>query len=500
MKSYFMGIDTGTQGVRVVISDAEGNIHFETERKWETTFPRVGWAEQNVMDWHDGILDIFQEMSDTMKIEQIRNIKAACVCATSSTVLPVDRKGKPLRNALMWMDARSHKEADMINETGHPVLEYCGNETSFEWMIPKALWIKKHEPEIYQSCYKIVEQLDWINYMLCGEWSSSICNTTCKWNYVASMGGYQKDYFESIGFEDYEDKLVTRVKKIGEVVGTVRKKLVQKFGFSEDMVIVQGGIDAHMAMFGLNVLRPGKLGIIMGTSFVHLCLADEKPHMSGIWGPYDSAVLDGMWLLEGGQISAAGLVNWFRKNFHIEGENGNPYAKLLDIPDRIPIGAEGVTVLDFFQGNRTPYKDASASGVIFGLNMKHTWEHVYRAVLEAVSYGTYNIIKNFEEQGYKVDTIVACGGVTKDKKWIQMISDVTGKKIVINQNRQAGALGCCVVSAAHGRCYEGFQEAASYMVIPKEIIEPDMEKHREYKTYYKKYLALYESLKELMHQ
>lgn len=500
MESYFMGIDTGTQGVRIAVSDAAGNLLFEHEEKWETSFPKVGWAEQNPLDWWQAITGIFEKAAEALGKEKLQCIRACCVCATSSTAFPVDHKGNPMRNALMWMDARSREEMEAINRTGHPVLDYCGKETSFEWMIPKALWIKHHEPEIYHSCYKIVEQLDWINFRLCGEWSTSICNTTCKWNYVSSKGGYQRDFFEEIGFEDYEDKLVTRVDKIGAVVGRIRQELAEKYGFSRDMEIVQGGIDAHMAMFGLDVLRPGKVGIIMGTSFVHLCLSEEKPNMTGIWGPYDSAVLDGMWLLEGGQISASGLVNWFRKNFHIPEENGNPYAKLLDVPERIPIGADGVTVLDFFQGNRTPYKDAAAKGVIFGLNIKHTWEHIYRALLESVSYGTYNIIRNYEEHGYQVDAITACGGVTKDAQWMQMISDITGKPITVNRNSQAGALGCCVAAAAQGRFYKSFQEAAEHMVIPKTVIYPDMEKHQAYEPYFRKYLALYESLRDLMHQ
>lgn len=500
MESYFMGVDTGTQGVRIAVSDKKGNLLFEQEEKWDTVFPEVGWAEQNPADWWNAISAIMEKMETLLGREKMCRIKACCVCATSSTAFPVDNEGNPMRNALMWMDARSREEMDAINSTHHPVLDYCGKETSFEWMIPKALWLKHHEPEIYNSCYKIVEQLDWINYQLCGEWSSSICNTTCKWNYVSSLGGYQRDFFEQIGFEDYEEKLVTRVDKIGERVGFIRPELCEKYGFSRDMEVVQGGIDAHMAMFGLDVLRPGKVGIIMGTSFVHLCLSEEKPDMPGIWGPYDSAVLDHMWLLEGGQISASGLVNWFRQNFHIPEENGNPYARLLDIPDRIPIGADGVTVLDFFQGNRTPDKDASAKGVIFGLNVKHTWEHIYRAILEAVSYGTYNIISNYEKYEYMVDMITACGGVTKDAKWMQMISDVTGKPITVNRNSQAGALGCCVVSASRGRCYGSFQEAAEQMVIPAKIIRPDMEKHQAYLPYFRKYLELYENLKDFMHQ
>lgn len=500
MEAYFMGIDTGTQGVRIGISDTRGKLIFEKEQKWETEFPKVGWAEQNPLNWWEAVNGIFEQIAHTLDSEIRQNIKACCVCATSTTAIPVDQEGRPLMNAMMWMDARSRKEMQEINDTGHPVLDYCGKETSFEWMIPKALWIKRHRKDIYDVCYRIVDQLDWMNYQLCGKWSSSICNTTCKWNYVSSMGGYQRDFFEQIGFEDYEEKLTMRVDKIGDPVGTIRPELSEKYGFSREMQIVQGGIDAHMAMFGLDVLKPGKLGVIMGTSFVHLCLSDEKPDMKGIWGPYDGAVLDNMWLLEGGQISAPGLVNWFRHNFHIPEKDGNPYGNLLGIPDEIPIGADGVTVLDFFQGNRTPYKDAMAKGVIFGLNIKHTWKHIYRAVLESVSYGTQNIIRNFEEQGYPVASITACGGVTKDRRWLQMISDVTGKPIIVNENIQAGVLGCCVVAASKGRFYNDFQSAAEHMVKPKFIVEPDMKNHEEYQPYFHKYLELYESLKDLMHQ
>ena len=500
MEAYFMGIDTGTQGVRIGISDTRGKLIFEKEQKWETEFPKVGWAEQNPLNWWEAVNGIFEQIAHTLDSEIRQNIKACCVCATSTTAIPVDQEGRPLMNAMMWMDARSRKEMQEINDTGHPVLDYCGKETSFEWMIPKALWIKRHRKDIYDVCYRIVDQLDWMNYQLCGKWSSSICNTTFKWNYVSSMGGYQRDFFEQIGFEDYEEKLTMRVDKIGDPVGTIRPELSEKYGFSREMQIVQGGIDAHMAMFGLDVLKPGKLGVIMGTSFVHLCLSDEKPDMKGIWGPYDGAVLDNMWLLEGGQISASGLVNWFRHNFHIPEKDGNPYGNLLGIPDEIPIGADGVTVLDFFQGNRTPYKDAMAKGVIFGLNIKHTWKHIYRAVLESVSYGTQNIIRNFEEQGYPVASITACGGVTKDRRWLQMISDVTGKPIIVNENIQAGVLGCCVVAASKGRFYNDFQSAAEHMVKPKFIVEPDMKNHEEYQPYFHKYLELYESLKDLMHQ
>lgn len=500
MKEYFMGIDTGTQGVRIGICNKNGDMITSHQKLWKTIYPEIGWAEQNPLDWWEAISETLSDCMKDLTQEQRQSIAACCVCSTSSTVFAIDKAGEPLMNAMMWMDSRSKDEMKRINAGKHPVLNYCGNETSFEWMIPKALWIKKHQREIYDSCDKLVEQLDWINYKLCGTLSSSICNITCKWNYVSSLGGYQRDFFEEIGFEDYEDKLVTRVHKIGEVLGKVRIDIAEKYGISQDMLIVQGGIDAHMAMFGLDVLKPGKLGIIMGTSFVHLCLSEDKPDIKGIWGPYDSAVVDGLWLLEGGQISASGLVNWFLENFHIEEQEGNPYTKLMESAARMPIGADGLTVLDFFQGNRTPYKDVHAKGVIYGLNMKHTWEHIYRAVIEAVAFGTNNIIQNFEEQGYPVNSITACGGVTKDQVWMQIISDVTGKEIIINRDLQAGVLGCCVAAASGSGCYTDLDTAAANMVKPRLVIKPNSENHEKYMIPFKRYLKLYDNLKDMMHE
>lgn len=498
MGKYYMGIDTGTQGVRVGICQKDGKMLFSKEKKWDTMYPKSGWAEQKPDVWWQSITELFAEIANTLSVDVVSSIESVCVCATSSTVFPVEKDGTPLMDAIMWMDTRAKEEIEIINKTGHPVLDYCGKEVSVEWMTPKTLWIKRNKRDIYDKAYKIVEQLDWLNFKLSGEYVASMCNATCKWNYAKSMGGFDDDFFTQIGLEDYKEKWNTDVLRIGDVVGTIRPELAEQYGFSPDMKIVQGGIDAHMAMFGLNVIKPGKLGIILGTSFVHLSLKKERPDMTGIWGPYDSAVIDDMWLMEGGQVSAAGLINWFRNTFHIDGTADNPYAVLMEALQKTPIGADGVTVLDFFQGNRTPYKDANAKGVIYGLTNKHTWEHIYRAVLESISFGNYNIIKNYEDQGYIVDSMTVCGGVTKDKGWIQMIADISGKPLIINTDTQAGVLGCCVTAAKGAGAYKDFYEAADAMVKEDTVVQPNQEAHEAYKPYFEKYLKLYQALKSFM--
>lgn len=499
MEKLFMGVDTGTQGIRISIATPDGRLKVSCEEKWDTQYPKKGWVEQLPKNWWENISKAIRKCVLSLTEEERMNIVSCCVCATSSTVFAVREDGEPLMPAIMWMDARAKKEAEAINQTGHEVLKYCGGSVSFEWLVPKTLWIKNNEPEIYDSCYRIVEQLDWINYMLCGQWVGSICNAACKWNYVKAKGGFVRDYFETIGLPEYEEKILTDIRKVGEKIGTIRPELAKEFGINPDMQVIQGGIDAHVAMFGMNVIGKRQMGIIMGTSFVHLSLVDEEPSsIQGIWGPYDSAVVDDKWLLEGGQTTASGLVNWFRNNFHIDGIDGNPYQQLMQAATEISPGAEGITILDFFQGNRTPYKDADAKGVIFGLNVKHTWKHIYRALIESISFGTRNILENQINQGYDVDTIVACGGVTQDRVWMQIMADITGKELVVNENLQAGTMGCCVLAATGGGYYNTFEEAANAMVKVKTSYKPNMERHALYDKPFENYKKLYANLKDMM--
>ncbi|MCI8294215.1 MAG: carbohydrate kinase [Hespellia sp.] len=494
MSKYFMGVDAGTHGIRVGIADAKGEFIAMKEVEHPTDYPIPGRAEQNAEHWWTGFKAALKDCLSTISDEQRKNIVAGCICATSSTIVPVSEEITPLAPAILWMDHRAGEQANRINATNHPVLKYCGEEVSLEWMLPKILWLKENQPDVYQKTYKIIEQLDFLNYRICGVLSSCICQMTCKGNYVESMGGFQRDFMEAIGFEDYEEKLVTRVEKIGTPLGKITEEFAKEFDLNPDMVMIQGAIDAYMAMFGLNVIEPNKLGVIMGTSFVHLCLTEKKKDYKGVWGPYEGALIGNMWLMEGGQTSAASVLDWYQKNFYPNAD----YETIIREAEAIPPGCDGLVALDFFQGNRTPYKDANAKGVFYGLKLTHTKAHLYRALLEAVAFGTANIVKNYEDQGYPVNALIGCGGVTKNRLWMQIISDIIGKPIIVNKELQAGVLGCNVVAAA-GSQYDGdFAKAANEMVHPDVEIQPDMETHEKYAKIFEKYLELYQNLAGMM--
>ena len=316
---------------------------------------------------------------------------------------------------------------------------------------------------------------------------------------MACEGGWSDDFFNQAGLEDYKDKMILDVTRVGDVLGTINKDFAEKYDLNPEMLVVQGGIDAHIGMLGLGVDRAGKMAMIMGTSFVQLCFSEQKLQLDGLWGPYDAPIIPDAWLLEGGQTSAGSIVKWYMREFGVD-KMDNPYAYMNEQIEGIAPGADGLVALDFFQGNRTPYKDANAKGVIYGLTLSHTKAHIYRALLESVAFGTKNIIDSFEQNGSPVNTIVGCGGVTKDKVWMQIISDVTGKPIVVTEDAGASALGCAIVASVGSKAYMNFEEATRGMVKEAYVVEPNPETHAVYEGIFEKYVEIYNQLKGTMAQ
>lgn len=304
----FMGIDLGTSGARVGFYNAQGQSLGKAEVPYTTTHPRPGWAEQNPADWWQALCTASRMAM--ARVGQPMHILTAVVGATSSTVLLIDAHEQPMGNALLWMDSRAVAEAAAFNTTGHKVLHYSGGENSVEWMGPKSLWLQNNSPD-YPKANRIVEMLDYLNFRLSGRWVASQCTATCKWNYVDKEGGFNHDFFAAAGFTGLH-KWPQEVLPMGALIGRFIPQAAQELGLPNQPELLQGAIDAHVGMFGLGVVEPGTMAVIMGTSFVHLALTQEEIFTPGLWGPYPNAVVQGYNLLEGGQISAGSNIRWFR--------------------------------------------------------------------------------------------------------------------------------------------------------------------------------------------
>lgn len=505
-QDYVMGIDYGTESVRVGIFTLDGQPVVFASEPYRLYHPRSGWAEQEPAEWWASLVKAVHaalERSGVAK-ESIVGIGTDC---TSCTVVAMDDNFRPLRPAILWMDVRAADQARRIAASGHAALKYNGyGNVSAEWLPCKTLWLKENEPQIYTQAAYIGECVDWLTQRLTGEWVGSIDTASIRAYYDRNVGGWQGDFYAAVGLEDLLPKLPQRVLDMGVVAGPLLPNVAAELGLPAGVPVAVGGADAFVAMLGLNVLAPGKMAFITGSSHLLLGQSAGPFHGKGIFGTYTDAVVPGQYTVEGGQVSTGSIVKWLRDNFcareaQIAAQRGvDTYTVLNELAEQVPPGSEGLIVLDYFQGNRTPYVDPEARGLILGLSLRHQSGHLFRAVLEGIAYGTEHILQALRGHGYTVQEVVAAGGPTKSRLWMQIHADVSNIPISLTAVPDAPALGSAILGAVAAGCYKDMQVAADNMVKVVGRITPNAAAHEEYKFYVDKYINTYPRLQDLIHE
>ncbi len=503
---YVMGIDFGTESVRVGLFDLEGRPAVFASQTYPLRHPHPGWAEQQPEEWWAALVTASRAALEQSGIpkEAILGVGADC---TSCTVVAMDAQFRPLRPAIIWMDVRAAEQARRIARTGHPALKYNGyGNVSAEWLPCKALWLKENEPAVYDQARYIGEFIDWLTQRLTGEWVGSINNTSIRWYYDRAEGGWPEDFYAQIGLADLLPRFPHPILDMGQVAGTLRPDVAEELGLQPGIPVAEGGADAFVAMIGLNVLRPGKMAFITGSSHLHLGQSATPLHAQGIFGAYTDAVLPGQYTVEGGQISTGSVVKWFKDNFagkeaaEAQARGVDVYTVLTEKAQAVPPGSEGLIVLDYWQGNRTPYVDPEARGIVRGLSLAHGTGHLFRAIMEGVAYGTEHILRTFRANGYVVEEMVAAGGPTKSPLWMQIHADVSNVPITLTEVPDAPALGSAILAAVAADLFPDVQTAADAMVHVRRQIQPDPEMHQRYRFFVEQYIATYPPLQPLIQE
>jgi ribulokinase len=504
--AFILGLDGGTEGVRAGVFDPTGRPVAFARSEYVTTHARQGWAEQNPDDWWAAAVSATRQALKDSGIDAAA-VKGLAVACTSCTVVVSDADGRPLRPALIWMDVRAAPQARRIAQTGDPALKYSGNDkTSAEWLLSKVLWLADHEPETYARAVHVTEYTDWLGWRLTGEWAASINTAAIRGYYDRNAGGWPTTLFEAVGLPDLVSKLPGRVVDMGDVLGELTPDAAAALGLRPGTPVAEGGADAFVGMVGLDVLTPGRAALITGSSHLHLGQTTCPSYAPGMFGAYTDAVVPGQYTIEGGQVSTGSVVKWFRQlcdgeYFNAEALSSQEVYRMLQRDAaRIPPGSDGVLALDFWQGNRTPYVDAEARGMIWGLSLGHTPAHIYRALMEAVCFGTENVFRTFARCGHPITDVVACGGAVNSDLWMSIHCDVSNVPISVTAVPEAVTLGSAILASVAGDLYPDVATAAHNMVSVVRTIEPDTEAHEAYQFYFDKYVASYEAMRELMHE
>ncbi|MEM9248521.1 MAG: FGGY-family carbohydrate kinase [Pseudomonadota bacterium] len=493
--AYFLTADGGTESLRARIYDLSGTCVASQAVPYDTAFSAGARAEQNPADWWANFVAASRAAIAEAGIAGDQ-IEAIAYATTSCSVVALDQNGDALRPALIWMDVRASGEADTVLATGDPALTLNGAGTgpvSAEWMLPKALWLKRNEPEIYDRAHRICEYQDYLTYKLTGEWAASLDNVGLRWHYRNRDGGWPESLVRALGLEALLEKWPPRVVPPGEVVGTLTAAAADALGLPQSVKVVQGGADALIGMIGLGVAQPGQLALITGSSHLQFGVTEQPLSAPGVWGAYADIVYPGRYVVEGGQTSTGSIINWLGRL-----TGGHDFDALNAAAAALPPGSEGLIVQDHFQGNRTPYTDAHSRGAILGLTLSHEKHHLFRAMMEGISFGTKAILRAFGEAGYTATEMTAGGGASASDLWMQIHADTSGLPIRIPASADAPSTGSAILAAHGAGHYASIDEGIAGMVRPGRLIEPIQANVAAYDALFEKYLALYPAAKDVL--
>jgi FGGY-family pentulose kinase len=496
-----LGLDVGTQSLRAALVDLQGRTVAFGVSPIETTYPRPAWAEQQPLDWWRAAQRAVHQALAQGGVDPVRVIGVGLDC-TACTVVACRAGSGPLRPALLWMDQRAFREADDLSGTADPILRYVSGRVSPEWMLPKALWLKRNEPDVYDRAERIVECTDWMMFQLTGEWTLSLNHVAVKWNYARPDGGWPIDLLRAVDLSDLLAKWPSEIVPLGKGEGRLHERAARDLGVPAGIPVAQGGIDAYLGMLGLGATNDGDVAVIVGSSTCHLAQSRGGVFGSGAAGCYPDATVEGLYTLEAGQTATGSILDWYRRHFagaeQVEAERRGVHVfQVLDeLAAAVAPCSEGLVVRDDWQGNRSPYKNPQARGAIAGLSLAHGPGHIFRAIYEATACGTRHILEDASAHGLNVERVFVGGGGARSALWLQIHADILKQPVHLARESEACALGAAMAAAVAAGCYRDFDEAARAMVAIERRVEPAAGNAGVYDELFGKYVELYARLND----
>lgn len=495
---YLLGIDVGTGSARAGLFTADGRM-VGTD-KCPIAIHREGGTvvEQSSEDiWQAVVKSVRGAVKASgVNVQHISGIGFDATCSLvvlgeNGTPMPVGDPIHPERNIMVWMDHRALKQAERINKGKHRVLDYVGGRISPEMETPKLLWLKENRPDVFANAWQFMDLTDFLTWRASGDLARSVCTVTCKWTYMAHEGGWDVDYFNSIGLGDLAGEGFTRiganVVSAGSALGTgLTEQAAKDLGLIAGTPVAAGLIDAHAGGIGSVGARGGggaevNLAYVFGTSSCTMTSTKEPVFVPGVWGPYYSAMVPGLWLNEGGQ-SAAGAAIDHLLEFHPHASEAHAEAardeqslpawlaqrakKLLGGSTDAGALAGGVHVVPDFLGNRAPHADPHTRAVIAGLGMERDLDSLvalYVAGLCGIGYGLRQIVEAQAAAGAQIERIVISGGAGRSDMIRQLLADATGVEIAAPATEEPVLLGSAILGSVAGGVHTDIHDAMEQM-------------------------------------
>lgn len=489
MQTYLLGIDIGTSSCKTGVFDAEGKLIAAADAAYSVQYPQPGWAQQRPEDWWQAVIDCLKRLfsSGTVKAADIAGIG---VDGQSWAMVPMDKQGEALMPSPIWTDCRSKQECEeMVECIGHEALFSCsGNPVMPGYTLPKALWYKHHEPDLYRQTEKILGSNGYIVYRLTGAWTLDLSQGYGWHCFDMAHGTWNKALAEALGISS---ALLPELYPCSQVVGRVTPQAAAVTGLLAGTPVVAGGLDAACSAFGVGVIQSGETQEQGGQAGgMSICMDACRAHSSLILSRH---VVPGHWLLQGGTTGGGGALKWFREQFCPE----LTFQQMTDAALQVRPGSNGLIFLPYMSGERSPLWNPDAKGVFFGLSFHTTRPQMIRAVMEGVAFSLRHNLETAQSAGAVIRIMRSTGGSTHSEAWMQIKADVANCVLEVPQTEAAAVRGAAILAGIGTGVIKDWKKTAKSIPMNRPY-RPDTENASLYDKQYRKYLQLVSALEPIM--
>ncbi len=494
-----LSIDLGTSNLKSAVFDVNGKEVAYESLEYNLITPSNDIVENDVKQYWENLLILLKKISEKLG-DRRKDVSVIGTSSQGETIVPVDKSGNPLCNAIVWLDTRTKIEAEelrknfnvekMYKKTGYP-------DVDPSWPATRILWFKKNKNEIFKNTYKFLLLEDFIIQKLTGSFFGEASVYSSTYYYDIVNFNFIDEVLNFIGIDK---KKLPEVLMPGSLAGNLKEEITNYLGFNKNLKVVIGAMDQICGAVGAGNVYNGILSETTGSAFAMVVTID-KPIFSTKYNlPCTPHAIRGLYALMPYSSTGGMVLKWFKDSFCNEEakDAGKNIYKILDeMAEKVSPGCEGLIMLPFITGAFFPEYNPDARGVFFGVSINHKKNHFIRSILESLGYMMRKDLEIISKLGLNIDEIISIGGGSSSSLWSQIKADICQKNIKIPYYTECALLGSAIMAACGIGLFNDIKQASSSFIRMKDVFYPNKYNFMIYDTNFKKYLNIYENLKNL---
>ncbi len=487
-----IGLDVSTSATKAFILDENGRVLGSKAAPHPVSTPRPLWSEQDPEDWYSATCEAIRAVLGESGVAPGDVVSVGLSGQMHGLVL-LGRSGEVLRPCILWNDQRASEQCDVIrSRLGlERLVRITGNDAFPGFTAPKLLWVREHEPDIYEQIHQVLLPKDYVRYRLTG-------------SYATDRAGAGGTLLLDLGARDWSPEMLEALEIPGnwlppthegvDTTGQVSALASKQTGLVPGTPVVAGAGDQAAQAIGVGATTPDIYALTIGTSGVVFAPCD-RPTVDPLGRAHAFPhAIPGLWHVMGVMLSAAGSLDWYRR---VVAPNES-FDALVDEAAEVAPGSEGLMFLPYLSGERTPHADPNARGAFVGLSLRHGRGHLTRAVLEGVAFGLRDNFSLLRDAGLPTPReIRASGGALKSPIWSQLLADVLGAELVPLAATEGAALGAAQLAGVGVGMWPDVTAAAAASTVTASPIKPDPESSAMYEDIYGKFREHYPAIAPL---